>query len=215
MKPERFVEASLLGDGCLRLRKANRNKNANYQFSQIALHKDYVDWICEIMKDVGPAKTYFIPGKYDKKNNITAKDAYRLETGARALWTPLYYKWYPNNKKTVPSDLTIDAQTMAIWIMDDGTYNWRRNTMEIYSMSFDEEQHKLLKQVIYRDLNLEATIGNHHGFKVIRFNKKNLTPLIELISPYMLPSFEYKVKAPEQPCINCAKSVEPEMVIPR
>lgn len=192
-----FVDASMLGDGALRLRTNNSEKNPKYQLSQIALHTDYVEWIEKELSSFGlVVKKYFIPSNTRTTIEnvvINAKDSWRLETWNNSQLLPLYYRWYGYGKKQVPADITLDWQALAMWIMDDGSL--ARNAYQIYSMSFSELENYVLTNALSRDLNISATVINHHGKKIINIPTRYTEIIINNTQPYITPSFTYKFKA--------------------
>lgn len=194
-----FIDASMLGDGALRLRVANRERNPKYQLSQVGTHTDYVEHIEQLLTHYGlTVRKYFIPAYV--RGSINAKDSWRLETRNNANLLPYYYRWYGYGKKKVPADIVLDWFSVALWIMDDGSVT--RGAYQIYSMSFSEEENYLLTTALYRDLGISANVINHHGKKIISIPKRFTAQIIENTKPYIVPSFAYKFEALSKPRKN-------------
>ena len=193
-----FIDASMLGDGGLRLRKSNREENPKYQFSQVETHTDYVTYIGNVLIDYGlTVRRYFISGKIKIRKSdgyvYNAHNSWRLETWNSPELLSSYYRWYGYGKKKIPADIKLDWYSLAHWIMDDGSLS--RNSYQIYSMSFTEDEQYLLTNVLYRDLDISSTVIKHHGKHIINISTRCTENIVNNIYPFILPSFTYKLKA--------------------
>jgi LAGLIDADG DNA endonuclease family len=177
-----FVDNSMLGDGALRLRIKNRERNPKYQFSQIETHTDYVEWIEATLKTFGLTK-----------GSINAKGSWRLETRNSKELLPLYYRWYGYGRKKVPADIRFTWETLAMLIMDDGSNT--RGAVQLYTMAFDVEELDVLIGAMYRDLGIHVSINKHHNKSILYIPRQVLTDYGNELRPYVLPSFEYKFEA--------------------
>jgi len=196
----RLVSAMVLGDGSLR--KWQGVKNAGYGFSQVAIHKDYVDWQMSILEEVTNTKVAY----YEAIDGHQA--AYKLWTRSHPFYTTLYERTYFDGRKSVSThDLELfNWQSAAIWFMDDG---YRLKTKDINQrgnvfFSTDNYTHAeviLLQKVIYNKLDIPFNI-RRRGYKkdgtiIYRLvaTKTNAERFIEGITPFILPSFEYKLSS--------------------
>lgn len=196
----RLISAMVIGDGSLR--KWQGVKNAGYSLSQIAAHKDYIDWQIDILSNITkPSIAY-----YDAVEGHQA--SYKLWTKSHPFFTTLYERIYFDGRKSVSThDLELfDWQSAAIWFMDDGyrlkskDINQRGNVF--YSTdNFTHAEVILLQKALYNKLNIPFNI-RRRGYKkdgtiIYRLvaTKDNAEKFVEGISPFILPSFEYKLSS--------------------
>jgi hypothetical protein len=191
---DNFIDASLLGDGCIKATKTN----SYYRISQIAPHKDYIDFVTSILETTVKTRLYYYEKRADGKN---ASPWYILETRVHPLFVEKRKQWYPEGIKIVPRNIKLTPQMLAIWIMDDGTYNKPRAEIKMCTNAFTIEDAEFLKERMYVDLNLKASVRVEK-----KANKKQ--PLIYILRPstrdvpqivreFMLESFNYKIQVQE------------------
>ena len=134
---------------------------------------------------------------YCEKNGYSQKPAYNFQTKIFDL-----EGYIPKNTKTVPDWILnkLDARGIAVWYMDDGSINKRQlkngdisNYICIHSNNFDYEiQKKFVKK--FNKYGITPTI--HKTKKIyyyLAFNKENSSKLLDLISPYIHESMQYKI----------------------
>jgi hypothetical protein len=196
----RLISAMVLGDGSLR--KWRGVKNAGYSFAQIAIHKDYVDYQANILECImKPTVTY-----YDAVVGHQAH--YSLWTKSHPFFTTLYDRTYFDGRKSISThDLELfNWQSATIWMMDDGyrlkaeDQNQRGNVF-LCTDNYTHAEVILLQKVLYNKLNIAFNI-RRRGYKrdgtiIYRLvaTKDNAERFVEGITPYILPSFEYKLSS--------------------
>lgn len=181
-----FIEASLLGDGCIKRPKIN----GLYRLTQVSRHTDYVMWVKELLDQHTTTRLYYYEKRADGKN---AAPWYILETIVNPLFTELYSKWYPEKKKIVPKDLILTPQSLAVWIMDDGSYNKPRKEYKMCTNAFTFEDVDFLKDVLYRDLNLKSSVRKDRNQPVLYILRPSTRDVPEIVKNYIFPSFRYKI----------------------
>lgn len=196
----RLISAMVIGDGSLR--KWKGVVNAGYSFSQIATHKDYIDWQANILEHITKPTIAF----YDAV--IGHQAYYSLWTKSHPFFTTLYDRIYFDSRKSVSThDLELfNWQSAAIWFMDDGyrlkseDINQRGNIF-LCTDNFTHAEVILLQKVLYSKLDIPFNI-RRRGYKkdgtiIYRLvaTKKNAENFVKGITPYILPSFEYKLSS--------------------
>lgn len=196
----KLISAMVIGDGSLR--KWKGVKNAGYTLSQIATHKDYVDWQANVIDHITkPTITYY--------NAIDGHQAsYKLWTNSHPFFTALYDRIYFDGRKSVSThDLELfDWQVAAIWFMDDGyrlkaEMTAQRGNVFYCTDNFTHAEVILLQKVLYNKLNISFNIRKRgykkDGTQIYRLaaTKDNAERFIEGIFPFILPSFEYKLSS--------------------
>ena len=133
-------------------------------------------------------------------------DSARYPKGYIYMWTrnhpllrQLYKEWYPFGEKRVPWGLTLTPVGLANWFMGDGCSSRRSDPryvlVKFSTHAFDEEGTSLLVGLL-EELGIKAknlrTGGGYHSIFV--WEGKSVNTLMDLISPYVMPSYEYKIK---------------------
>jgi len=183
---------SLLGDGSLQINK----EGINARFTE---HKkigdvEYLKWKAKVL-------TRFYP-----------RIAFNQSQRVFALWTKVHPKltefrkhWYPNGRKEVNfGDLErLDALGLAVWYMDDGSYNFRGDTCALYTESFELMENKALKLYFERKWAISPRIcckrksRNNWATKetyFLLFNVRDSTKFLEVVSPFVHSCMARKLK---------------------
>lgn len=208
----KYVSSFVIGDGCLAL-AGNRNNNARYHLTQIAIHRDYVEWQANILENLCGVTIRSIE-PYTDKNGWNHQAALSLQTKSLPFFTTLHDRWYLDGHKVLsPHDIKLfDAESLAILYMDDGSlikHNGRNKDgygIMLCTQSFSWADNNLLRDFIAARFNIHFTIRKtpyKSGMKYALYCTKQQVPaFIQLVKPYILPSFFYKIELPyEQPLV--------------
>jgi ubiquinol-cytochrome c reductase cytochrome b subunit len=194
-KQKSLIIGSLLGDGTMWIGKGA--VNANFKVEQGLVQKDFVFWKYDILKSLvftEPKISY----RYDVQREKYPK-SWWFRTTRHPLLTDIYNMFYiPEGHKTgrkiVPKDIEdyLDPLGLAVWIMDDGSYN--NGIIDISTYSFLEPEINLLQDVFKKkfDINARYHKDRDKGFRM-HCNKEETKKLIKIILPYTIPSMMYKI----------------------
>lgn len=183
--------ALALGDGYVRLHKGSYQLQITHSVKQLSL----LNFKISLLEDILQKNIYF------REINQQGYKSYRLE-----VYHP-YFKiirrlLYPDGKKLISAkilDKINTPQCIAIWYMDDGSlYSKRRNgkihAFELVISTYcSEEEAKLIVDFFYRFYNLNFTLKRNKGKFSIRCGTKEAKKFIELVRPYIIKEFSYKI----------------------
>ena len=209
----KYISAFVLGDGSLQysvkqdpLKTSKRN--ARYQLSQLKNHQDYVDWQREILENITPV-TLYEKSAWEDKDGTAHQNILYLKTRTHPLYTTMRKRLYPNGIKALsPHDLKLfDAESLAILFMDDGHLRIRTGKKEstrgyhIYlsTQSYSYGDNLLLSGLLKDKFEIISGVYSSRNRKgVIQytleiFRKEDTKRFIDTVSPYILPSFYYKI----------------------
>ena len=138
-----IISGCLLGDGFIL-------KTNVFRIKQKSTHQKYVEYLHRMFEYfVTPIRT----DKARKPSRIEGKVSHRLEdwngdycystsftTRKHPVFTALRQKWYPNDKKIVPSDLKLNEEVLTHWYLQDGCHNKQRNYYKFSTQSFSENE---------------------------------------------------------------------------
>lgn len=176
------IIGTLLGDGYIRIIPGRQNAflEINHALSQ----REYVMWKYDVLKGIRAG----IP-KERSGNNL--RKAFRFYTKQSKELTSLHLMFYRDKEKIIPEDLALDPIMLAVWFMDDGS-RCRDSDVYLNTQQFNEESQKTLIRML-SDIGLEATLNKDKQYQRIRFFKKSIPVLFNLIKPYIIPSMKYKI----------------------
>ena len=180
------IYGSYLGDGYIDITKKNRYR---LRIIHCEKQKEYCSWKAEMFN--------ITKLNYCEKNGYSQKPAYNFQTKIFDLEEDI-----PKNTKTVPEWILnkLDERGIAIWYMDNGSINKRTlkngnitNYISIHSNNFDYNvQKKFVKK--FNTYGINPTIHKTKNlYYYLIFNKENTRKLIDLISPYIHESMQYKI----------------------
>lgn len=190
----------VLGDGHL-----NPNSGVALEISHCGNQLFYLEYKAKLINSL-------IGGKYPKIHKRKDREEYKISKGHR--YFKILYKWlYPNGVKTFTRKMLnyLTPEAIALWWMDDGSHGIDRNktTGKITSHSFhfytyvDEEQTQII-------IDYFKEVWNINFYKIKRTKKdgtlhyylkcrtKEGRKFCDLIRPYILPGFEYKIMQPHE-----------------
>jgi|SRR3984957_2474621 len=116
---QEILAGLMLGDGCLfRCDLANGQKSdAKLSVDRALVDKEYlIDNYNTFSEFCSSPPRYYTRHKLDKIYNGGA-----FATRQAQVFNNWHDEWYPNQKKIVPKNLVLTANTMAIWLCDDGS----------------------------------------------------------------------------------------------
>lgn len=134
-----------------------------------------------------------------KKNEIKS---FYFKTFTHQTFLNLYNKFYINGKKIITKDLIlneIDYVALAYWIMGDGSFKNKENTLILHTEGFSKENNELISLTLNEKFNIHSYIVKSHikstnkTYYLIYIPNKDKNFIIKNISPHILQEFKYKV----------------------
>lgn len=174
-----IITGTILGDGSLR-RKSNTLLEVNHSYKQ----QDYVFWLYSKLQNISTTVPKI------RKSGIN-RMACRFTTNSIQDLNAFYEAFYSGNtSKSVPKGLVLDGLSLAIWFMDDGSKS--RSTVYFNTQQFDLSSQSNLIEAL-GNLGLLSSLNKDKTYFRIRIKSDCMDRLKELIKPYLLDSFLYKL----------------------
>ena len=195
---EQVLLGSLFGDAFLRKNKSKSKgivKNlkkigVSFKETHCIKQKDYLLWKKEILLKS------FIFGKDYNRDDKKGHYGYTISSLTSPLLDEYYPYFYPTGKGrkvfTLEMLNKLKPFGLAVWYMDDGTFD-----KDVYraSIAFPKKYREMIKTWLEKTYSLFSTIHiNNTGSVSLRFNKKNTKKFFRIIHSYIHPSMKYKVK---------------------
>jgi len=193
-----IIRGGLLGD-VTGIRR-NNSPTDSLKFEQKFDRKEYVNHLYSVFHSfVGTPPTI---------RNITGggsndRKSYWFRTYGHKQLEKIITPFYQFNSelkkliKVVPKDIDqwLNPQVLAYWFMDDGSIT--KKTLYLNTQSFTYEEQLLLQKALL-GLNIKSSIkkdkiSNGKILYRIEIDKESTNNFIELVKPYVLPIFHYKL----------------------
>lgn len=190
-----FIIGSMLGDATMRV--GIKARNANFKVDHCLEQKEYVFWKYKILKNLvltPPRLSY-----RTTPEGIRYKKSWWFRTLRHPVLTEIYNQFYTKDsyrcgRKIVPDSLVDDMNpfVMAVWFMDDGSYNQEKIDISTYSFTLKEIEK--LCGIIKKKFNITFLYykDRDKGYRIY-CNKKESQKLIDLICPYVIKTMRYKI----------------------
>lgn len=163
-KQRETLIGSLLGDGCL---IANSwGKNYRLKMEQCDNQKKYLFWKYEIFKNFT-----LQPPKYQATTN-----SWSFRTISHPEFTAFRDLFYPKGKKSIPNDfekILTSQLSLAIWFMDDGSLNTRKDSFILNTQSFTKDDNEKLKECLALNFSIQTTLNRDKSYWRLYVSKKS------------------------------------------
>ena len=184
-KQRQIIIGSLLGDMSLKIPKGSIH--ASGDFAHSLKQENYCRYLEYELKNFCSKGFYrsYVDSRTNKKY-----DQYYVYLKASDYLTELYYKFYPNGKKIIPTDLlySLDGLGIAIWFMDDGFKDGK--TYKFATNCFTKEELKNVVDFFKIKYGIIVTI---HSSNVIRIATKSAETFKNLIKDFIHEDCLYKL----------------------
>jgi hypothetical protein len=169
----------------------------------INMKKENLDFVEKIEDTLKEARIGFT--RVDRKDYNTdgfnRKPQVRLESKNHPLLTKIFERIYIDGKKVIdPHMLTmLDAEALAIIFMADGSRVQDKRSPEskpnytLNTKGFSYGDNWLLKKTIKDIFDIEFNINRQNNYWYLRLRAKDVEKFEQIVSPFILPSFSYKL----------------------
>jgi hypothetical protein len=211
------LDGVMLGDGYYNpIRKPNgdfSDHSCYFELNQIASHRDWLETVEVSLQKVGfitrivrisEARTR------QKADGTTIRESelLKLRTWATTNLLTERKRWYPIKSKIVPRDIEIsNPELVAHWFMGDGSSSIcedGRLRVNLSTLSFTVDDNEWLVSELNNKHQVNASL--HYWRKkpyICIINEEGSKRFVDLVRPFIAPSFEYKLKTSEWHHIRC------------
>lgn len=190
--------AMVLGDGSLYVKRDERSQTGFHQRIQIRhslKQKEYLEYKAKLIQKLLGGK----PISVTEFNNSGCPGV-RL-TKSNRWFRYLYNFIYINGKKTFTRK-TLDFLTpegIAIWYMDDGGLSLKKRKGKIHARELflnthiSKEENQIIIDYFKETWDIEFKAVLNNGSYRLRCGTKEALKFVNLIKPFIIPLFEYKI----------------------
>ena len=192
---ESVLIGTMLGDGGLR-----------YKGRNCRLHIKHAAWQLPLVQFKHEAFRSFVSMKIREFTQVVKGKRYSFAEFVSRInpdFTIFYNIFYRDGKKIVPKNietLLTEPLSLAVWFMDDGTLDFREKdhcAFHLCTNCFSKREAEILTSVLLKNFGVIASVhytlcrGKRHSRVYIGAQGRDR--FIELISPYILSCFQYKL----------------------
>ena len=187
---DEIIIGSMLGD--LTAEKPNKNSNTRLQFKQSIKNRVYIEHLFSLFKEFCGSEPK-IMSKFDSRpKKMKEYTSIKFQTFSLPCFNKYKELFYNEGIKIIPLNLedVLTVRGLAYWVMDDGYKSGKG--FYICTDSYTLSEHELLVKIFKNKFNLDS--GYHkttNGYRIYIFSGSR-EKLLQLISPYLLPHFNYK-----------------------
>lgn len=181
-KQKSLIIGSILGDGYLRI--IDGRKDAFLEINHSLKAKQYVDWKYSILESLCKSPPV-------ERETNEGRMAYRFTTKQHPEITKMFHDFYEDGRKIIPQNLELDPLILAVWFMDDGS-KCRDRDIYLNTQQFSFlDQRRLLH--LLRQMKIRARMNKDKKYHRIRIYKESIPLFMQIVSPHIIPSMEYKM----------------------
>lgn len=177
----------MLGDGSL---SKNKQKNNIYRIC--------INHGLQQLEYFNFCKSILNANKKRAVSGYTGKEILGLQTKSIFFDNKFVSSFHNGKNKYITKDIInyISERTMAIWIMDDGSFARPvrgDGYILLHTEGFSYEENCILSEVIKEKFNLTAQVQKQGDYYILRFLTEDSAKLAEMVKDYIHPTLLYKI----------------------
>lgn len=157
-------------------------------------NQDYISWVESVINEFTSTNKHQVIQRGNRSPLVclTSKTHPKFSIIRERLYTP-------EDKKILdPHQLTLlDAEALAIIFMADGGTNLDRGKypeIKLHTKGYSYFDNLALSKAIYEKTGIRTTVNRHNQYYFLRVKTADLGLFIKTVSPFILPSFSYKLE---------------------
>lgn len=195
----KLVSFLCMSDGGLYVKTKRKDgdlKNVNPLFIMNTTSTQYAEYAKSILDNV--TSTIIEKRKDYNTDGYTRKNQVRLYTKRHPFFRPIWERTYKNGYKGIDTHALklMDAECLAILFMADGGMSIKNNVISSVTLNtkrLTEGDNRFLSFCIEKVFGIKSTINKHYQYTYIRIKGKSVYKFFEIIKPYILEDFNYKI----------------------
>ena len=182
---ESVLIGTLLGDGSL----AMHGHHARVFVKHKAAHRSLAEFKWVAFSRFTSMRLH----EFDQRLRGKRYPCVQFVTRTHPVFTAWRRRFYLGGHKIVPSDVSelLSPLAAAVWFMDDGSADHTGVTLQTHS--FRDVEVQRLRAALSERFDIVATLRENKRHLILYIGKRELPKFAEIISPFLLPDFEYKL----------------------
>jgi hypothetical protein len=201
-RQKEILYGSMMGDGY-------RMSSSSAAFKHCETQKDYLLWKYKEFKSIASKNSLKKVEKIDKRSETTIS-TWKFYTHANSDVEKCISLFYTQDDKQITEEILncLSPLSIAVWLMDDGQTDWsyrnkvryNHNNLPIFKFctdSYSKESCENIKKWFKERYDIsvelkERVLSNRIGYR-IKVSIVSVNKFIQLVEPYILPMFNYKI----------------------
>ncbi len=186
---QEIVIGTLLGDG--RLESRSKNGSARLCIHHAESQYDFLMWKYDIFQNVVTREPWQVTWKGSTTGNTY--QAWFFHTKTLEDLNVYHQMFYPAGKKVIPINIGdfLTPRALATWFMDDGCATGPYIILNTQCFSIAEQA--ILQKWFQERWNIKTTLQKDRLTYRLWMNAVNTERFRDIISPYIVPSMQYKI----------------------
>lgn len=183
-----IIVGTLLGDGFLEQNGIHKRFVCGHSLKQ----EEYITWKFNLLHQITQCRLSY--RDWQDPRNGKYYSSVLLRSVASPIWNEFYDLFYQKGHRVIPINLPdiISAQSLAVWLMDDGYRRNDCNAMRLNTQNYSYEDHQVIKRSLNK-LGIESSIHHQKSYFVIYIPSRSMDVLRKTVRPYIIPSMAYKI----------------------
>lgn len=169
--------------------------NARFVMNMRKDNLDYIEWVAKTLELFTSVSTHPVVQRGNRAPLVC------LTSKTHPKLTAIRERLYINDRKVLdPHQLTLlDAEALAIIFMADGgtsvDQRWNKYAeIKLHTKGYSYFDNLALSKAIYEKTGIRTTVNRHGKYYFLRVKSQDIKLFIKTVSPYVLPSFSYKLE---------------------
>lgn len=182
----------LLGDACIP--KIQRGVNAYLRIGHSIKQKAYMEYKRPMLEYLTGCRVY------EPKVRVKGKEygTITLDTRVHPMYTKLREHMYIDGRKTIDEHVMkcLTPLGFALWYQDDGCLTDHSGflTPLLCTHGFSKAEVELISRMLQKKFGLQWRLRKDKQYYALRLRRTDREAFFNLISPYICPSMEYKIR---------------------
>ena len=168
-------------------------KNCRFVLNMRKDNQDYISWVESVINEFTSTNRHQVIQCGNRSSLVC------LTSKAHPKFSVIRERLYIDGKKVLdPHQLTLlDAEALAIIFMADGGTSLDKGKypeIKLHTKGYSYFDNLALSKAIYEKTGIRTTVNRHNKYYFLRVKTADLQLFIKTISPFVLPSFSYKLE---------------------
>lgn len=178
----------VLGDGFIYQQKGRKYPNLTIEQTDY----DLIQHKKSILEDI--TSVYVA-----ERNRHDRSKTYRLQTKQHPQYKVMRDLIYRNGNRSITKTVlkALTPEGIAIWYMDDGSWQPRYNTLRLHTDAYGLTGNEIIRDYFkeYHDVEfrIEKCGKENHNYRLVITNKDNIRKFVDIVKPFIIPSMKYKI----------------------
>ena len=177
-------------------RKDGDSSKCNPFFVMNNCSEQYIEYAVSILRNVTGTTVYNT--KDYNVDGYNRKPKQRLQTQRHPFFRPMWKRTYNSGYKGLDTHVLkmMDVECLAMLYMADGSICYKGDAISSVTLNtkrLTEGDNRFLSFCINQTFDIESTVNRQKQYTYIRIKGKSVYRFFELIKPFVLTDFNYKI----------------------